>query len=522
MEIPFERSFASHEKAKYWSDKNLIKPNKVALKSNNKYWFDCNICFHNFNITLNDVSHGYWCGYCGNKKLCNNNECNYCYNKSFASCNKSIYWSKKNELTPRDVYKSSGKKYIFDCECNHEIELRLDGITINNHWCSYCTNQKLCENKECKSCFEKSFASQKKAIYWSNKNKIIPREVFKSSNIKYIFDCNCGHEFEIRLANISQNYNWCQYCCIPIKKLCSNNDCNMCFKNSFASHKKSNEFSKKNKEIPRNIFKNSQLRYIFDCNICKHEYNAILGNSSWCPYCAIPSRILCKNNNCIFCFERSFASHEKSKYWSNKNIKLPREIFKGTDVKYWLYCDKCKIDFKTSPDKIIVGRWCSLCKTKTESKLNQSLKISYPSLKHQFKVDWCKNKTHLPFDFCIPELKMIVELDGAQHFKQVSNWQSPEKTNKIDLYKMKCANENGYSIIRILQEDVFNDKYDWLPELILNIKKIESEKKVQNIFMCKNDEYKIFNNIDYKLINEEELPDDIEDTETNDNIMKID
>ena len=55
---------------------------------------------------------------------------------------------------------------------------------------------------------------------------------------------------------------------------------------------------------------------------------------------------------------------------------------------------------------------------------------------------------------------------------------------------MKCANENGYSMIRIVQEDVFKDKYDWLQDLLENINKIVLEKKVQNIYMCKKDEYK--------------------------------
>ena len=57
---------------------------------------------------------------------------------------------------------------------------------------------------------------------------------------------------------------------------------------------------------------------------------------------------------------------------------------------------------------------------------------------------------------------------------------------------MNCANENGYSIIRILQKDVYYNKYDWLSELIKNIEKITNEKIVQNIYMCKNDEYKDF------------------------------
>ena len=57
---------------------------------------------------------------------------------------------------------------------------------------------------------------------------------------------------------------------------------------------------------------------------------------------------------------------------------------------------------------------------------------------------------------------------------------------------MKCANENGFSIIRILQKDVFKYKYDWLTELCGNIDKITNENRVQNIYMCKNNEYKDF------------------------------
>lgn len=57
---------------------------------------------------------------------------------------------------------------------------------------------------------------------------------------------------------------------------------------------------------------------------------------------------------------------------------------------------------------------------------------------------------------------------------------------------MKCANENGFSVIRILQEDILYNKYDWLSEIICNIDNITNEKIVQNIYMCKNNEYKDF------------------------------
>ena len=109
-----------------------------------------------------------------------------------------------------------------------------------------------------------------------------------------------------------------------------------------------------------------------------------------------------------------------------------------------------------------------------------------------FKVEWCKNKTYLPYDFVLAEDKIIIELDGLQHFEQVSNWQSPEETHLNDVYKIKCANENEYSVIRLLQTDVFYDTYDWLMELRENIEKIILEQRVQNVYMCKDNEYAIF------------------------------
>jgi hypothetical protein len=49
---------------------------------------------------------------------------------------------------------------------------------------------------------------------------------------------------------------------------------------------------------------------------------------------------------------------------------------------------------------------------------------------------------------------------------------------------MKCANDNNYSVIRIIQDDVYNDKYDWLKELYKNIKNIIKEKIKSIIFIC--------------------------------------
>ena len=65
---------------------------------------------------------------------------------------------------------------------------------------------------------------------------------------------------------------------------------------------------------------------------------------------------------------------------------------------------------------------------------------------------------------------MIAELDGMQHFKNVSVWKNPELTRTTDVYKMKLAVENGITVLRILQEDVYYDRIDWQTILLDAIK----------------------------------------------------
>ena len=425
MSISFERSFASHPKSEYWNDEKNgdITPRDVFKSSDKKCWFDCEKCPHYFDIRLANIKLGRWCSYCGNKKICNDENCKECFNKSFASHPKSNCWNfeKNGDLNPRDVFKSSNKKFWFDCDkCTHYFDIRLGNIS-NGYWCSYCANQKLCNDENCQDCFNKSFASNPRSEYWDYEKNggINPRDVFNSSGKNYYFNCDiCPHKFDCGLNSIN--------------------------------------------------------------------------NGTWCPYCAIPSRILCNDENCQECFNKSFASHPKSEYWNDeKNGGInPRDVFKSTHKNFWFDCNKNHL-FPASLSNISNNnRWCPICINKTEQKIFEKIQPIYPQIITQFKKDWCKNINHLPFDFCISDHNIIIELDGRQHFKQVRDWKTPEEQMERDLYKEKQARENGYSIIRLLQEDVFDDTYDWFNELLNNIKKIINEKpKIQNIYMCKNNEY---------------------------------
>lgn len=418
--VPFEKSFASHPKSEFWSDKNELKPHEVYLNSGYCYIFDCRECGHEITKVLSSVTRGEWCGYCSGRFLCSDDNCTFCFNKSFASHEKAKCWSDKNELKPRQVFLNSAKsKIIFNCEkCNHELNITCNNV-YNGYWCCYCASQKLCENNNCSFCFNKSFASHSMSDSLSHKNPVKPRQIFLNTNSKYIFKCKkCDHEFSKSPHKINVGIN--------------------------------------------------------------------------CPYCCYPPQKLCEDENCKECSKKTFATHPMSIYWSDKNELKPNQVFLNTEKKYIFNCHECKDDFEITCLSVNTGSRCSCVKNKTEKKLFKIMKKKYPNLKTQFRVAWCKNITYLPFDFVINDLKIIVENDGKQHIRQVWNWKDPKEQQERDKYKMKCANENGYSVIRILQEDVFYDKYNWFDELNQSIQKIIKDGIVQNIYLCKNNEYSVY------------------------------
>ena len=482
----FNKSFASSPKQNCWSDENVKTSRQVFLNDNRKYLFNCTSCDHTFSSALNAIARGNWCPYCSGQKLCEASECASCYERSFASSDKAQFWSSDNTKSPRQVALNDNHKYLFDCVCGHEFSASLNSVNGGN-WCSYCAKKILCIDHYCPMCFDNSFASSPKALFWSMQNTIDPRNVFKSSGNRFWFTCECGHEFDATLDNI-QNGNWCPFC--SNKKLCDKPLCNTCFGKSFVSSPKSEFWSTRNTIVPRQIFLNSSNKYWFNCT-CGHEFDispSKIAIGRWCPYCADPPKKLCDNSSCAACFYKSFASSLRVDYWlSDLNSVMPRDVFKSSHNKYWFICDNDH-EFHTSLSHVTNGKWCPYCKNKTETKFIEFIKSHYPNAKDQVRFEWCKNQTYLPFDIVIEDVKIAIELDGAQHFRQVSNWAPSEETRDNDIYKISCALEHGYTVIHILQEYVENDKNPWQSTIISIIELYGDSHNV--IFINSNGEYK--------------------------------
>lgn len=461
-----KRSFVTSDKARFWSTKNKLLPYQVPKMSGKKFWFSCDKCLHDFETALYHIQDGVWCPYCATKKMCYDEICTFCHHNSMASSDKAKFWSKKNELPPRHIFKGSNKKIWFTCDlCHHDFESVIH--RVRNQWCPYCSvpPKYLCPDEKCQTCFNRSFASSDKAKFWSNRNNKSPREIFKATASKYLFDCpDCDHTFEKALYSIKDG--WCPFC--ANQKLCEDKDCEICFNKSMASSDRAKFWSKKNKVPPRKVFKSTNKSYWFDCDSCCHDFEKALNSvksGKWCPYCS--NQKLCENLQCEPCFHKSLASSERSKCWSSKNELGPRQLFKGSHKKYMFICDVCSKEFSIQLDHVQVGSWCQKCRYKTEKKLAEYLETIY-HLTGQVRFDWCKNpRTGRMFVYDFLVNNVLIELDGPQHFHQISNWLPCEEQQERDVYKNRMAIYNGYSIIRISQENVFHDKKDW--QHLLNI-----------------------------------------------------
>ena len=403
------------------------------------------------------------------------------YEKSFASHEFSKYWSKDNEFSPRDVYKSTQKKFKFDCiVCNHQFESSPKNIYHGATNCPYCSGNKICD--KCDECYKKSFASSPMVKYFSKDNTANPRQIFLSSGKKYIFDCDvCKHQIEKSPDTIKGSIG-CPFC--ANQRLCNDDECDYCYKKSFASNPISKYLIDKNDCDLRKVLKSSMKRYKFKCPDCDHIFEQSpknLTSGSICSYCN--NSKLCTNDKCKKCFENSFAFNNMSKYWSKDNKGQPRDIYINSGYKGKFDCPFCNEIYIARLCSVNKGYWCRCNKNRTEAKLFKYLQTINKSVTKQVKFSWCAKKKELPFDFCIEELKIIIELDGGQHFKQISVWKSPIEQQKTDTFKMNCANENGYTVIRILQEDVWDDRNNW--QLNLN-KTIHKYDKPINIFVGQN------------------------------------
>jgi very-short-patch-repair endonuclease len=287
---------------------------------------------------------------------------------------------------------------------------------------------------------------------------IEPQTIAISSHKKYIFNCHvCKHSYEQAPADKTYGQG-CPFC--SNKQLCYDR-CILCLSKSCDIYE--DIWSDKNEISPKTVFIKSGKKFWFDCHICNHSYEQTpcdKSQGSGCLYCS--NSKLCGFLDCLFCLQKSCYVYKDT--WSVKNITKngiyikPETVSISNGKKFWFQCKKCNHDYLQRPnDKTKKNQGCPRCVNKTETLVADYLEETGINFIIQYKIGSSRKR----YDFYLPDHKLIVEVDGEQHFRQVGNWESYEKTLENDIEKMKTSLLNGISVLRIYQPDIWYDKIDW-------------------------------------------------------------
>jgi len=255
----------------------------------------------------------------------------------------------------------------------------------------------------------------------------------------------------------------------------SGKGCRKCKYAKMADNKRSSteEFIKKSRLIHENRYDYSLVDYI----------NASINVTIICPvhgkFSQTPNAHL-SGHGCQVCGGSMLSSTEefikKARLVHKDNYGYSKTEYVNANTKVIITCPTHE-DFKQTPTSHLSGQGCPRCINKTEgllfSILNESL-THYTILDQAVVCDDGK----LRIDFHIAELNLYIELDGDQHFRQISSWDPPEKTQAHDLTKTMHVLKEGQSLVRIYQPWVASDTNNWLEKLKANIREYENSTVV--------------------------------------------
>lgn len=349
--------------------------------------------------------------------------------------------------------------------------------------------------KGCKNCYDISKIDKCKILSnleYKNNNWKFNLENYKNSNSNIIFICDRGHIGESSYRNMIR-YNVCKKC------------------DEF------NSLEKKKKDIENNKIK--ILDYISDeeikykCEVChntsENNYKALTYKKYKCKYCELlESSELLRNKKVklleingdkikLECKEGHVYKQDRRNLLSGKgcnecrimNKKINKDdlipmfnnihgdyfkynlnLFKNLSSKIEITCRKGHI-FKQKVSNHLQGKGCSICRESSGERLI-SIYLDNNNINYirQKKYKDCKYINALPFDFYLPELNILIEYDGIQHFEPVKVFGGEKefrKTQIRDEIKNEYCFKNNIHLIRISYLEKIEDKLSSINKLII-------------------------------------------------------
>ena len=169
----------------------------------------------------------------------------------------------------------------------------------------------------------------------------------------------------------------------------------------------------------------------------------------------------------------------RGKRFGNLVAKKPTTHRKNGYVMWECLCDCGEIvyvDLNSLRNNRVKGHGCSISISSGQNAIKEyldSIGIKYLMERETLKCVNPDTGYIMPYDFEIPEKKVIIEVQGDQH-KQFVKWFHTDmegfyNQKRKDAYKKKYAEDRGYQVIEIWYSDIYNDTYKENLNKVLNI-----------------------------------------------------
>jgi len=327
-------------------------------------------------------------------------------------------WSEKIELIDDSGYKYYYKKSdLKDIKKNNGI---LRPFTPKNH-----------------------FALENIKLWLKNnrKNYKLLSTDFNSSADKLKFKCDKNHIFYMRFNNMKFLNQRCPFCMGNAK---------------FTLEDAEYYFDKKNFKLLATEYKNLTTKMPYICN--KHKE---IGIQYATLYSVKKNQLICsecvnENKKKLYTKTQERFENEVFKIVKNEYTVLGR--YKNTHTKILIRHNACDHEWEVEPNSFLyAGHRCPNCYySRGEDKIKKYLDNNNISHEQQYRLDDCRYKKPLPFDFAIFDnknmLKCLIEFDGRQHFEEVKAFGgrgSFKRTQKYDKIKTDYCKVNNILLIRI-------------------------------------------------------------------------
>lgn len=221
-----------------------------------------------------------------------------------------------------------------------------------------------------------------------------------------------------------------------------------------------------------------RLGKITECKECrKHGFNSV---KSYAVYRRAQGKIK-KEGSLYNILSEKFSEEQLRQIWSVKNKFSPKELTKKSHQDIYLICPQCGEEYATNALSLYNRVYDIVCPSCLSEKVDSSLERAVKEYlrknlglktlhEAQCTLSLKNPKTGclLKFDNEIPDLKILIEVHGIQHYKIIkySNWvknTTPEEWLKElqwrDNYKKEKAIELGYNYLCLSYKEVLSGEY---------------------------------------------------------------